>query len=144
MQAGKKTVGQMLLETEREHQRQQIEVGEFVESLGKDKIMPEVWRQINERRDLPEWQEKFYIVLWMKKNTFLHRVLELVVHTRHTQPSKEWGLTCFSFDPKEEKLKLEWVLPKQHAVHMFLKNKDYMDPFLIHCIEAHLAELRKQ
>jgi len=134
------TVGKMLADTQQEHQKQQIEVGEFVEQLGKEKVMTEVWKQINERKDLPQWkEEKMYIVIWFRKSSVLNRVLQLFIHTRHTAPNPEPGLSCFSYEPKTNKLELEWVLPNKHAFLTFLKTEQYTDSFLIKCIKKYLA-----
>lgn len=135
-------LGKLLADTQKEHQKQQIEVGEFVEEVGNKEVMKEVWRQIDERKGLPQWRDKYYILVWFKKNAILNRAIEVFVQCRHTDPKKEWGLTCFSFEPKTDNLLLEWVLPNRSAVPMFMKTRDYTDPFLIKCIEDHLSELR--
>jgi len=142
--ADRPTVGQLLADTAEEHQKEKIEVGEFIEEVGNKEIMKEVWRQIDARKGLPQWREKWYILLYFRKDTRLHRVMKCDVMSRHTAPSLEVGLTCFSFDPKTNNLLLEWVLPNASAIPMFLKNRDTMDPFLIHCIDRYLAGKRPE
>lgn len=137
----KPTLGKMLADTEDEHRKQNIEVGEFVEEVGNKEIMKEIWKQIEDRQTLPQWKDKYYILVYLKKSAVLHRVVECFVQCRHTQPFKEWGLTCFSYDPVKNILDLEWVLPNKTAVSMFMKNKDTTDPFLIKCIVEYLKEI---
>ena len=136
---GKPTMGRQLNDTQAEYQKQQIEVGEFVEEVGNKEVMAEVWKQIDARRGLPQWSEKWYLLVLFKKNTILNRVIEVYVQSRHTRPDMEPGLTCFSYDPKTNALLLEWVLPNKHAFKTFLKTRDYTDDFLMHCIDTYLA-----
>lgn len=139
----KKTLGQMMWETQAEHNKtfeQPIEVGEVVEEIGNKEVMTAIWKAIHDREGLPQWNEKYYIVLFFKKNAILHRVLEANIHCRHTAPHCEPGLTLFSYDPHlgSKGLKLEWVLPRKGAFKMFLKNRENSDPFLMSCIDRYL------
>jgi hypothetical protein len=133
------TVGQMLADTQKEHEKQQIEVGEFVEEVGNKEVMKEVWKQIDARAGLPQWKGKFYILVWFKKNAILHRVVEVYVQSRHTAPMPEPGLTCFSYNTSNDNLILDWVLPDKHAFKTFLKTREYTDPFLMKCIDEYLS-----
>ena len=133
--ADRPTVGQMLADTQESHQKQEIEVGEFIEEVGNKEVMKEVWRQIDARKGLPQWNHKFYILVYFHKDHLLHRVMHCEVQSRHSFPEMNYGLTCFSFEPKTDNLLLEWVLPNKSAVPMFLKNRANTDEFLIHCIE---------
>jgi hypothetical protein len=135
----KPTLGQQLADTEQLHQKQVIEVGEFVEEVGNKEVMKEIWKQIDARKELPQWQEKFYLLVWFKKNTVLNRVIEVLVQSRHSKPLPEPGLTCFSYTPKKDLLLLEWVLPNKHAFQTFIKTREYTDPFLTDCIDKYLA-----
>jgi hypothetical protein len=134
----RKTLGQQLADTEHLHQKQQIEVGEFVEEVGNKEVMKEIWKQIDERRQLPQWKEKFYIFVWFKKSAVLHRLIEVFVHCRHTKPNPEPGLTLFSYEPAKDLLLLEWVLPDKHAFKTFIKTREYSDPFLMECVDKYL------
>jgi hypothetical protein len=131
----------MLADTEEEHKKQKIESGEIAQEIGNKEVMKEIWRQIHDRVDLPQWKEKFYIVVYFTKNPVLTRVIEANVHSRHTKPSPSPGLTLFSFDPSlgDKGLKLEWVLPNKHAFKTFLMARNTTDPFLIKCIEQYQA-----
>lgn len=135
----KPTLGQRLAETQEEHQKQQIEVGEFVEEVGNKEVMGEVWKQIDARRSLPAWKDKFYLLVWFRKNSVLNRVINVYVQSRHTRPTPEPGLTLFSYEPKKDLLLLEWVLPDKHAFKTFIQTRDYSDPFLMDCIDRYLA-----
>lgn len=136
----KETLGKKLADTQKSHEKQKIEVGEFVEEVGNKEVMKEVWKQIDARKDLPQWsKDKFYILVWFKKNAVLNRVIECNVHCRHTKPRSEPGLTCFSYEPSSDTLLLEWVLPDKHAFTTFLKTRDYNDPYLMKCIDEYLA-----
>lgn len=136
----KKTVGQLLADTQDEHLQENVEVGEFVDEVGNKEVMKEVWRQIDERRTLPQWNHKFYLLVLFKKDTILHRAIRVYVQARHTPPQMEPSLTCFSYDPKKDVLLLEWVLPQKHAFKTFLSTRDYNDPFLMKCIDDYLKE----
>jgi hypothetical protein len=136
---GKPTLGQQLADTEQLHQKQEIEVGEFVEEVGNKEVMKEIWRQIDERKEFPQWRKKFYVVVWLKRSAVLHRVIEVLVHCRHTRLAMEPGLTMFSYDPKRDLLLLEWVLPNKSAFKTFLQTREYSDPFLMECIDKYLA-----
>lgn len=138
--ADRPTIGQLLADTEEEHRKQQIEVGEFVEEVGNKEVMKEIWRQIDARKGLPQWKDKWYLLVYFHKDSRLHRVMHCEIQSRHTEPKKEWGLCCFSYNPKTDNLLLEWVLPNRTAVPMFLKNRDKTDEFLIRCIEQKLQE----
>jgi hypothetical protein len=133
------TIGQMLADTQEEHQDQKIEVGEFVEEVGNKEVMKEIWKQIDSRRGLPQWKDKYYILMWIRKNVLLTRVVEVNVMCRHSKPIAEPGLTCFSYEPSKDLLLLEWVLPDKHAFRTFLKTREYTDPFLMKCIDEYLA-----
>lgn len=135
----KLTLGQQLADTECLHQKQNIEVGEFVEEVGNKEVMKEIWKQIDERKHLSQWKEKFYLLVWFRKNTILNRVIDVMVQSRHTRPIPEPGLTCFSFEPSRELLLLEWVLPNKHAFKTFIKTREYTDPFLMDCIDRYLS-----
>lgn len=135
----KKTVGKMLYETQTEHMKEQMEVGEFIEEIGKKEIMKEIWKQIDERKGLEEWKDKFYLLLHFKKNYQLQRVIEILVQSRHTRPKPEQGLSLYSYDPKEDALVLEWTIPEERAFITFLLNPDDFDPFLIECIKKYQA-----
>jgi hypothetical protein len=135
----RKKIGKLLQETQDAHMKEQIEVGELIEEVGNKEVMKEIWRQIDERRVLPEWKEKFYLIVYFKKNYKLQRVMEVYVQSRHTRPNPEQGLTLFSFDPSTEKLSLEWTLPDVRAFNTFLHNRYSFDPFLIECIEKFKA-----
>ena len=136
--ADRPTVGQLLADTEEEHKKQQIEVGEFVEEVGNKEVMKEIWRQIDTRRDLPQWKKKWYLLVFFRKDTIMPRVIHCDIQSRHSEPKMEWGLTCFSYNPKGDSLLLEWVLPNKTALPMFLKNRYNTDPFLMHCIDENL------
>ena len=138
--ADRPTVGQLLADTQEEHEKQQIEVGEYIEEVGNKEVMKEIWSQIDARKGLPQWKDKWYLLVYFHKDSRLHRVMHCDIQSRHSRPALEWGLTCFSFNPKTDNLLLEWVLPNKSAVPMFLKNKTNTDPFLIHCIEQMQAE----
>lgn len=138
--ADRPTVGQMLADTQEDHQKQQVEVGEFVEEIGNKEVMKEIWRQIDARAGLPQWKDKWYLLVYFHKDPRLHRVMHCDIQSRHSFPTPEWSLTCFSFTPSADALHLEWVLPNKSAVPMFMKNKANTDPFLIHCIEKKLEE----
>lgn len=130
------TVGQILADTQELHQKQQIEAGEFVEEVGNKEVMKEVWRQIDQRRGLPQWsKQKWYLLVYFHKDPIMPRVIRCEVQSRHTEPRMEWDLTCFCYDPKTDQLLLHWVLPHKTAARMFLKNRDKTDDFLIYCIE---------
>lgn len=135
----KKTLGQQFADTQQLHQKQNIEVGEFVEEVGNKEVMKEVWKQIDARRSLPQWKEKFYILVWFRRNAILNRAIEVFVQCRHTRPIPEPGLTCFSYEGKKDLLLLEWVLPNKHAFKTFIKTREYTDPFLMDCIDKFLA-----
>ncbi len=135
----RKTLGQQLADTQKEHQNQQIEVGEFVEEVGNKEVMAEIWKQIDARKQLPLWQEKFYLLVWFRKDAILPRVIKCMVQSRHTRPKPEPGLSCFSYEAKKDQLLLEWVLPDKHAFKTFLKTRAYTDDFLMHCIDNYLA-----
>jgi hypothetical protein len=137
--ADRPTIGQMLVDTQEEYQKQQIEVGEFVDEVGNKEVMAEIWRQIDARKGLPQWLDKWYLLVLFKKDAILHRVINVFVQSRHTRPDMEPGFTCFSYNPKEGQLLLEWVLPNKHAFKTFLKTRDYTDGFLMHCIDTYLA-----
>ena len=145
MEEKKKTVGQMMYETQAEHDKtfgdNKIEVGEVVEDIGNKQVMVDIWKAIHARADLPQWKEKYYIVLFFKKHAILHRVLEANIHCRHSKPSPEPSLTLFSYDPilGDKGLKLEWVLPRKGAFELFLKNRETTDPFLMKCIDQYLS-----
>ena len=135
----KPKLGKLLADTQEEHQKQQIEVGEFVEEVGNKEVMKEIWKQIDERRRLPLWQEKFYLLVYFKKNAILHRAINVFVQARHSRPYPQPGMTLFSYEPKKDLLLLEWVLPEKHAFRTFLSTRDYADPFLMGCIDKFLA-----
>ena len=133
-----KTLGQQMADTAEEHSKQQIEVGELVEEIGNKEVMKEIWRQIDERRGLPQWNDKYWLLVYFRKNPILVRTVLCFVQCRHTAPNMEPGLTCFSFDPIGDKLNLEWVLPDKHAFKTFLSTRHYNDKFLMHCIDRYL------
>lgn len=135
----RETIGKQLADTQQEHQKQQLEVGEFVEEVGNKEIMKEIWKQIDERKELPQWKDKFYILMWVRKDPILVRVIKCMVQCRHTRPKPEPGLTCFSYESKKDQLLLEWVLPDKHAFKTFLNTRAYNDDFLMHCIDEYLA-----
>lgn len=135
----KPTLGKQLADTQELHQKQVIEVGEFVEEVGNKEVMKEIWKQIDARKELPQWKDKFYLLVWFRKNTILNRVIEVMVQSRHSKPLPEPGLTCFSYTPKKDLLLLEWVLPNKHAFKTFIKTREYTDPFLMDCIDKYLA-----
>jgi hypothetical protein len=137
MEKRDKTIGRMLLETQKKHEQEQIEVGEFIDTLGSKEIMKEIWKQIDARRTLPEWKAKFYLLVLFKKNYQLQRVVEIYVQSRHTKPKAQPGLSLFSYDPPNDRLALEWTLPDTRAFNTFLSHKDDFDPFLIECIEKY-------
>lgn len=135
----KTTLGQRLADTAEEHSKQEIEVGEFVEEVGNKEVMKEIWKQIDARKTLPLWREKFYLLVYFKKNAILHRAINVFVQARHSRPEPQLGMTLFSYEPKKDLLLLEWVLPEKHAFQTFLATRDYTDPFLMNCIDRFLA-----
>jgi hypothetical protein len=133
-----KTIGQELFETHESHLRDDnIEVGEFTEEVGKKEYLKQIRETIEKRANDPEWQKRYYLYVLVKKNSILHRVIEIYVQPRHTRPIPEPGLTLWSYDPKTKDLKLEWVLPKRQAFHTYLDNPNAFDPFLIDCIRKY-------
>ena len=134
------TVGKLLADTESEHRKQNIEVGEFVEHIGKYEVMKKIWEAIDARKSLPQWQGRFWIVTCLKKSPVLHRAVNLLIHCRHTYLEPEPGLECYVYDTQTGKLDLVWVLPDKHAFRLFLQTRDYTDPFLMRCIDSYLAE----
>jgi len=132
-------LGKLLADTAEEHAKQQIEVGEFVEEVGNKEVMKEIWKQIDERRDLPLWKEKFYLLVYFRKNAVLHRAINVFVQARHSRPEPQLGMTLFSYEPQKDLLLLEWVLPDKHAFQTFLQTREYTDPFLMDCIDRYLA-----
>ena len=137
--ADRPTVGQMLVDTAEEHAKQQIEVGEFIDEIGNKEVMTEIWKQIDARKGLKQWNHKFYIVVYFRKDTHLHRVIKCLVQCRHTSPLMVPGLTCFSYEPKKDQLLLEWILPDRPAFNTFLMTEATSDPFLIQCIKTYLS-----
>lgn len=135
----KKTLGTQLLESYDHYVKNtgDFTVGEIVDEMGSKEIMPEIWRQIREREGSESWKETFFIVVWFRKHQIINRVTECFVHSRHTRPRPEPGLTLWSYNPKEKKLKLEWVLPRKEAFMTFLSKEYYFDPFLIECIKRY-------
>jgi hypothetical protein len=135
------TIGQMLADTQEEHQKQQIEVGEITEEIGNKEVLKEIWKQIHDRSGLPQWKDKFYLVVFYTKNPILHRIIEVNVQSRHSRCLPEPGLTLFSYDPAlgDQGLKLEWVLPNKHAFKTFLMTPTTTDPFLMDCIKKYQA-----
>lgn len=134
----KKTAGQHIYETQKEHEASSpIEAGEFMEEIGAKEIMKKLRQMIEEREGLIQWQEKYYIVTFFKKNQQLHRIFEFYAHARHTRPAPEPGLTLYSWNPKTKEFMLEWTLPARNAFNTFLKAEGYADQFLIDCIKAY-------
>lgn len=139
--ADRPTVGQLIADTqEKASNAAPVEAGDLAEGLGKDFVMKEVWRQIDDRRSLPQWNDKFYIVVFFRKDPFIKRTIRCDVQCRHTEPKREPGLTCFSYEGGKDDLLLEWVLPTRASFPMFLKNRANTDEFLIHCIESFLED----
>lgn len=133
-----KTIGQLLYDTHNAHiKNDNIEVGEFVEEVGKKEYLKQINETIQKRANDPEWNQKYYLLVLVKKNSVLTRVIEIYVQPRHTRPNPEPGLTLWSYDPHYKKLELEWVLPKKHAFSTFLETEAYTDPFLIKCIKLY-------
>lgn len=133
-----KTIGQQLFETHEEHlHNDNIEVGEFVEEVWGKEYGKQLKESIDKRVNDPDWKQKYYLLVIAKKNSILHRVIEIFVQPRHTRPNPEPGLTLWSYDPKSKKLDLEWILPKKHAFNTFLENESHTDPFLIKCINKY-------
>lgn len=132
------TVGALLAATESEHQKQQIEVGEFVEYFGEHEVMKKIWKAIDARRNLPQWQPRFWVVTLLKKNPVLHRALQLAIHCRHTAPLPEPGLDCYVYDTQRDALDLVWTLPERHAFRTFIQTREFTHPFLMKCIDEYL------
>ena len=137
--ADRPTVGQLLNDTHEQHSKQKLEVGEFIDEYGQKEVMKELWRQIDERKELPHWQPVFYLLVYMRKDPYLKRVLRCDIQSRHTKPSMEPNLVCYSYHSKNDELRLDWILPNESAFKMYLGNKSKTDPFLFHCIEQYLA-----
>lgn len=134
------TLGKLLADTEAQHLKQaNIEVGEFVETVGNKEYMKGLWECIEKRSGLPQWSDKYYILVLCKKNVPLYRVVDIRFFVRHSRPLPIPGWHLWSYDPKSEKLHLEWVLPDKHAFKTFLSVRHYTDPFLMECIDRYLA-----
>lgn len=133
------TLGKLLADTEKEHlQSANIEVGEFVETVGNKEYMKGLQECIDKRAGLPQWRDKYYIAVLCRKNVPLVRVVDIRFFVRHTRLSPSPGWHLWSFNPKTEELVLEWVLPDKHAFRTFLSVRNYTDPFLMDCIDKYL------
>ena len=135
--ADRPTLGTMLWQTQKEHEKQQIEVGEYVEHVGKHEYMAKLREIVERRQNDSAWKDKYYLLAITRKNPVLVRVVEIYIQARHTRPIPEPGLTLYSYDPSKKELKLEWVLPHKRAFNTFLKTEAYTDPFLIECIKKY-------
>lgn len=135
--ADRPTIGSLLYQTQEEASKQYVEVGEYVEEVGKHEYMKQLRESIEKRIGDPAWKDLYYLLVLTRKNAVLTRITEIYVQPRHTRPSPEPGLTLWSYDPSSSDLKLEWVLPNKHAFKMFLQTESYTDPFLIACIKKY-------
>jgi len=142
----KKTLGQELFETRESYIRENTNrtVGDQVDEIGEEEIMPAIWKQVEERKGLEQWKDKFYITVFFKRHPLPasideNRVWDCFIQSRHTRPRPEPGLTLYSYDPKTNKLNLEWVLPRKDAFMTFLSKDSSFDPFLIDCIRKYIG-----
>ena len=142
MEATKKkrpTIGKLLSDTHEQHIKNDlIEVGELVETIGNKEYMKSLWECIDKREGIKEWTSKYYIMVLCRKNVPLYRVVDIRFFVRHTRPAPNPGWHLWSYNPRNKKLDLEWVLPDKHAFRTFLSVREYSDPFLMECIDKYM------
>lgn len=134
----KKTLGQQLVETNDEHQKNfNAEAGEVVNAFG-PKYMEELKKAAQDHLYIGK---KFYIQIVSKHLAIMsNRGIQLVFIARLSKPLMNPNEDVWSVNPKNGNIELEWSLPHKLEMKNILRNEVKMAPKLINDIKQYLKE----
>ena len=96
-----------------------------------------------------DWTELFYICVQTRRERLLSNVVRSQFYGRLTRPTPEYDLALYSYDPKTENLKFEWVVPDKETVEQIVEMNKLgivdleIDPDLWkYCLQFHSRTLR--
>jgi hypothetical protein len=69
-----------------------------------------------------EWREPFYLCVITKKERIMQNVIRNYFFARQTRPAPDYNMALYKYDPIDECISFEWVLPDPESVDMILEN----------------------
>jgi len=137
----KKTLGQQLLDTHEEHQKNiltPIESGDLANEAGKS-YMKGLWKAIDNHAKLK--LDKIWIMAKAEKEHFAHRAIKIMfgVMDKPLRYMRE-SMDLWEYDYKNNKLKLLWSLPHRSGMKNFLRAPDKYSKDLIKWINMYIDQ----
>ena len=77
-----------------------------------------------------DWHEPFYLCVQTRRERLLSNVIRCQFYARHTKPTPQYDLACYKYDPKDEKITFEWVVPDKETVEDVVKDSLGLVPSL--------------
>jgi hypothetical protein len=63
-----------------------------------------------------DWPEPFFICVQTRRERLLTNVIRCQFYARLSRPTPQYDLALYSYDPKKEQLRFEWVVPDKQTV----------------------------
>jgi hypothetical protein len=69
-----------------------------------------------------DWTDPFYICVQTRRERLLPNVVRCQFYGRQTRPRPEYDLALYTYDPKAEQLRFEWIVPDKETVEEVVTN----------------------
>jgi hypothetical protein len=63
-----------------------------------------------------DWTDPFYICVQNRRERLLTNVIRCQFYGRKTRPTPQYDLALYSYDPKTEQIRFEWIVPDKETV----------------------------
>lgn len=124
-----KTVGQASLELQQKDEK--INSIDLQREIHKGNENEDSWEnqvRLAVKRGLQDFEKDFYVVVLFKKERTMINVVRQYFFPRESCPTPEFDQVVYSYDRKDEKLEMLWVVPDHQTSRALANSMGDIDP----------------